>query len=264
MRSRAVQGGLRRAWLLAGLAGAVLVGSAQAQTWAPVSSSDASTTAVGARWPNGTGAVARCRDGRFQLLFTVHPSIRGYSIEIGHRSSRAIEPIPTVWRMAPAGNATFARQPIRTAEGWLRGRTLFLTLPNQEEQELTPPQNSTALAQILADCDVSLDLTRPEEPVEITEPSWAQMPDNWVMTRYWPQAAMLQRLSGSARLNCIVAPNGELEDCIVVSETPSGAGFGAAALGLSSEFRMSPRQEDGVAAREGIVAFNVNFVMTDD
>lgn len=53
--------------------------------------------------------------------------------------------------------------------------------------------------------------------------------------------------SGSAKVNCAVQANGSLSDCRLVSEDPSGAGFGQAVLRAARSGRLSPRTVDGAA-----------------
>jgi protein TonB len=50
---------------------------------------------------------------------------------------------------------------------------------------------------------------------------------------------------GEATLSCILNDDGQLTGCRVVSESPAGGGFGAAALSLAYRFRMSPLTAKG-------------------
>ena len=50
---------------------------------------------------------------------------------------------------------------------------------------------------------------------------------------------------GEAPLSCILNDDGQLTGCRVVSESPAGAGFGAAALSLTHWFVMSPLTANG-------------------
>ena len=61
---------------------------------------------------------------------------------------------------------------------------------------------------------------------------------------------------GRVVLNCAIPPNGPLTDCRVVSETPRGAGFGAAALAGAQRARRDPDIAGGDGAR---VTFTVRF-----
>lgn len=234
---------------------------AVAQSWTRMPSVDAPTTAAGVRWPNGTGAVARCREGRYQLMFTLATPTAGETIDVILPLRPSDEAVPEPWRMNPQGNATFARLPVRTSEIWLRGRPLHLTLQGHEEQVLTPPDNAELLRTILADCGHRIDVSLPEQPAEITTPSWRTLPDSWIMSRYYPQAAALQGVNGDVTLHCVVTVEGMLEDCITLEERPANSGFGPAALALSRELSLNPVTEDGRPVGETTVRFSLPFRM---
>jgi len=102
---------------------------------------------------------------------------------------------------------------------------------------------------------------QPEPPAVrvIRNPSWISQPNADQMMRAYPNTALQRGLAGSATLNCLVGANGRVSDCAVTGETPSGAGFGAAAQRLSRHFRINPRTVDG-AAEGSRVAINLRFV----
>lgn len=95
-------------------------------------------------------------------------------------------------------------------------------------------------------------------PAVITSPRWIVRPRN--LARYYPARALDRGMTGQALLDCRVSTQGALA-CAVVSETPAGWGFGAAALRIAAEHRMAPAMRDGVAV-EGryrmIVPFELN------
>ena len=62
-------------------------------------------------------------------------------------------------------------------------------------------------------------------------------PDDYVAA--YPARAAAEAVGGVANIDCQAAANGSLTDCKVVSETPEGYGFGAAALSLSAKIRLS-------------------------
>lgn len=88
----------------------------------------------------------------------------------------------------------------------------------------------------------------------ITNPVWDQHP-----TPSYPKAAIEQGLnSGRADLSCTAQADGRMTGCMVVSEDPVGAGYGAAALEAASRARLSPRTADSVATGT-VVRFSVRF-----
>ncbi|MGH6978955.1 MAG: hypothetical protein ACRED4_06660 [Brevundimonas sp.] len=48
---------------------------------------------------------------------------------------------------------------------------------------------------------------------------------------------------GAVTLECVVLEGGGLSDCVVLSETPSGRGFGAVALASAPQGRLRPNAE---------------------
>jgi TonB family protein len=82
----------------------------------------------------------------------------------------------------------------------------------------------------------------PERPAVMGKykPYWIEKPDGADMSSFYPARAARQDLNGRARIKCVVAADGRLAECRVLSESPPGEGFGAAAVALSSKFRLLP------------------------
>lgn len=74
-------------------------------------------------------------------------------------------------------------------------------------------------------------------PDVVTTPRWTRRPSATDMLRAYPEAARKRGLVGNAVVQCRMATSGPLTDCAVLSESPAGEGFGAAALALTPLFR---------------------------
>ena len=86
-------------------------------------------------------------------------------------------------------------------------------------------------------------------------PVWAQAPDRSDWAKAYPTRAAQAGISGAVQMRCSASEAGALQNCAVVSESPSGQGFGAAALSLASGMELKPTTADGkpVAGRSFIV-----------
>ena len=101
----------------------------------------------------------------------------------------------------------------------------------------------------------------PPTPTVITRPTWLKRPSADQLADAYPARALRLERTGSAVLSCSVTARGSLTGCVVASETPEGAGFGAAALKLTRHFLMSPRTEDGRPVDGGQVRIPVAFTL---
>jgi protein TonB len=76
-------------------------------------------------------------------------------------------------------------------------------------------------------------------------PVFVRKPDPSQMSEAYPARALKNEKSGVAQIHCIVAIDGKLTDCKVVSETPLNYGFGDAAVRVSKYFEFRPKTVDG-------------------
>ena len=58
------------------------------------------------------------------------------------------------------------------------------------------------------------------------------------LRRYFPRAALRQRIAGAAALDCLVVENDRVRDCRLLAEAPAGYGFGEAALRAEDRYRV--------------------------
>ncbi|NBB64869.1 TonB family protein, partial [Pseudomonas sp. ODNR1LW] len=94
----------------------------------------------------------------------------------------------------------------------------------------------------------------PVRPPVITSVNWSRQP-----RPEFPERAQERGIEeGTVVLSCTVQPNGSATNCSIVSETPTGAGFGREALSSMRSARFSPGTVDGVA-QGGTARFTVRF-----
>ena len=87
---------------------------------------------------------------------------------------------------------------------------------------------------------------------------WAQRPTTRRISDLYPRSALNDGVGGRVVMECRVL--GDLSvNCSVVSETPSGVGFGRAALGASSSYRARATLSDGSSAVGSTTRIAVNF-----
>jgi TonB family protein len=86
-------------------------------------------------------------------------------------------------------------------------------------------------------------------------PVWAQAPDRSDWAKAYPAHAAQAGIAGAVQMRCSASEAGALQNCAVVSESPTGQGFGAAALSLASGMELKPTTADGkpVVGRSFIV-----------
>jgi TonB family protein len=69
------------------------------------------------------------------------------------------------------------------------------------------------------------------DPTALTEGRWTY-PAPKAMDAAYPQAAEKAGVEGSVVIDCAVMPTGQLVRCVIISESPVGYGFGAAAVAV--------------------------------
>lgn len=106
---------------------------------------------------------------------------------------------------------------------------------------------------------IDLAMTSPNRATVVTRPDWISKPSGEDFARVYPDLAQRVGLNGRATLRCIVDGGGRLTQCTVVSESPAGYGFGAAALKLAPLFQMRVRTLDGAPVEGGEITLPMTF-----
>lgn len=85
------------------------------------------------------------------------------------------------------------------------------------------------------------------ETARAVKPSeWRARPTGDMASRYYPDRAQRMEVGGRAVVDCRVTPEGKLEDCKVLSESPMEYGFGEAALRLTQFMELAPPSQKDV------------------
>lgn len=97
----------------------------------------------------------------------------------------------------------------------------------------------------------------------VLDPAWTSIPSGESMGDAYPEFASIIEIEGAATLRCTVALEGRLANCRVRDVAPTGLGFDRAALALTPQFQIQPRQVDGEADKSE-VQFTVRFTLEPD
>ena len=76
-------------------------------------------------------------------------------------------------------------------------------------------------------------------------PVWEKAPDRTAWAKAYPAQAAQAGVSGDVKMRCAATEAGLLQNCTVVSESPTGQGFGAAALSLTAGMELKPTTASG-------------------
>jgi protein TonB len=86
----------------------------------------------------------------------------------------------------------------------------------------------------------------------ISNPNWVTPPNGDDLADLYPERAQRMEVEGSAAIKCKVTVKGTMTECIVVSESPAGYGFGDQTIKASRRWKMKPATRDGQPV-EGVV-----------
>ncbi len=94
----------------------------------------------------------------------------------------------------------------------------------------------------------------------IGRPEWTALPSAADMAAVMPAAAVkVGAYKARVVMECQVVAEGALSGCVAQTETPSGLGYGDAAIRLSSAFRLSVWTDEGLPSIGGKVRVPIRF-----
>lgn len=119
----------------------------------------------------------------------------------------------------------------------------------------SPPQTPSEQVQV-----PTVSYPRPSPPLDLLGGGYfVRSPTREVMQRAYPRRAASRGISGRVDLRCRVSSDGGLEACSVLSERPRNRDFGDAALDLTSEFRVTPKTDEGRSTADATLTFVICF-----
>ncbi len=80
---------------------------------------------------------------------------------------------------------------------------------------------------------------------DLHDPVWDKAPGQEDWAKAYPAHAAQAGISGAVKMKCSATAAGLLSDCAVIEETPTGEGFGAAALSLAAGMALKPTDAAG-------------------
>jgi protein TonB len=128
----------------------------------------------------------------------------------------------------------------------------------------SPTTTATSTAPLNTPASAPATTQPTSQPVRATPPPprgavvWAQRPSARRISELYPSRALREGVGGRVELNCSVRANQSLA-CSVASESPTGLGFGQAALSASSSYRANPTLSDGSTSNGAPARIVVQF-----
>lgn len=93
-------------------------------------------------------------------------------------------------------------------------------------------------------------------------PQWLQAPNANAIAKAFPAVAQAMSVDGRVTLTCQSAPDGRMQACEVMAESPPGLGFGQVALDASRQFRIRPPSKG--ASTAGTLRIPMRFQVPPD
>ena len=93
----------------------------------------------------------------------------------------------------------------------------------------------------------------------VTNPRLEVAPNTDQLHAVYPLAAQRRGIQGEVLIKCLAGLDHRLTDCVLEEESPSGYGFGGAALQAASIMRVMPKMVDGVPQPNGEFSTKIRF-----
>lgn len=122
-----------------------------------------------------------------------------------------------------------------------------------------PPIGDDVKEKILAQVNVAFPAELLDGKRRIGKADWGGLPTADDVQETYPAAAEKARLAGKVLLNCDVGAGGAVVGCIAKEETPTGQGFGDAAVRISKGFRMNIWTDEGLPTVGGKVTIPITY-----
>ena len=82
-------------------------------------------------------------------------------------------------------------------------------------------------------------------PPPVANPIWITTPDSYTLSFFYPDKAARMGKTGETTAACKVVSDGQLIDCKIVAENPTGLGFGPATIRAVRSCRVNTVDMDG-------------------
>ena len=232
---------MRTALVLA--AAIAFAGPAAAQDgWDVQSVPEVQMEIAGAAFDSGIALVFRCKAKWFEAILTGLPPVssryRRLDIAVGDHDFEG-----QGWQIGAEPTAAFSNDSARLARAARRGGTLSVRVPETADvparvYQLGLPTDPAGLDAVMAACETPLvdeaDAVQPARSTPGYPTIWLTRP-----APMYPQRAFERGYrEGRVELSCAVKPNGFLDNCQIVAETPARAGFGESAVTSAHQARL--------------------------
>jgi hypothetical protein len=87
--------------------------------------------------------------------------------------------------------------------------------------------------------------------------AWRQKPNGADIAQIYPPKAQRDAKAGWAVVECLTLETGDMKDCKLLGEAPTGYGFGEAALKLTPKFKIDAKKTDPAILKDGVIAIPI-------